>query len=196
MKGKDRQVVKSSIDVIISAVPGLNIAWGLSKALYGAGLELRKQRALEWVERVRDNPSIFTKEILENEQFQDGFVFILENYIRERSEEKRKVLQSIFFGFTSSKNKETFALEKFTHTLNVISEEDISILKDVDVAKDQESDRNYQIYGNTIKNIDNILNLINLGILSQDYSSRLGPTLAPFVRVTNFGKVFIKYIKK
>ena len=50
MNKKDTQIIKDSIDIVISNIPGLSIAWGLSRALYGAGLKLREQKALEWVE--------------------------------------------------------------------------------------------------------------------------------------------------
>ena len=48
MDEQDKQIVKDSLDTLVSAVPGLNVAWGLSKAIYGAGLKLRYARALEW----------------------------------------------------------------------------------------------------------------------------------------------------
>lgn len=85
---KNKQIIKDSAlviaDQIASTLPGLNIAWNLSKALYGAGLKLREQRALEWVEMVRDHPSAFTELILKDAKFQDGFVYALERYIREK----------------------------------------------------------------------------------------------------------------
>ena len=94
---KDKIILKDAslvvLDKLVDSIPGLSIAWGLSKALYNAGLVLRQQRALEWVEMVRDNPHIFTEQVLKDETFQDGFVFALEKYIRERIEEKRKIMQ-------------------------------------------------------------------------------------------------------
>jgi hypothetical protein len=92
MNSKDKILVKDSalvvaeavVDEIAKLLPGINIAWGLSKALYGAGMKLRQERVLEWVEMVRDNPSIFTEQILSDEKFQDGFVLALEKYIVEK----------------------------------------------------------------------------------------------------------------
>ena len=192
MKEKDKQILKDSTDAIVSAIPALNIAWGLSKALYGAGLKLRQQKALEWVEMVRDNSSVFTHELLIQEEFQDGFVFVLEKYIIERNEEKRKVFKNIFLGYASSSQKLLFPIEKYIHTLSQLNIGDINVLKDVDVER---VDRNYQIYGNESKNLSNIFTLINLGILHNDPSSRIGPVDAPFVWISEFGKEFIKYIK-
>ena len=176
MREKDKQIVKDSAmvvaDSIVSSIPGLNIPWNLSKSLYGAGMELRQKRALEWVEMARDNPSVFAEEILRNEQFQDGFVFAFERYIRERSEEKRKIMEKAFLGFAENKDKEKFELEK------------------IYVGRDDY----HQIYKEKPDKNENIQNLINAGILIADHSSRLGSIAAPFVNVTDFGKSFIKFI--
>lgn len=192
MKGKDKQIVIDSIDAIVSAVPGLNVAWGLSKALYGAGLKLRRQKALEWVEMVKDNPAIFARELLEQEEFQDGFVVALEKYLTERSEIKRKYFQKIFLGYSLTDHKDTFQLEKFIHTLSQLSPDDILVLKDIDTSR---QDTNYQIYGNERTRLSNIYNLINLGILHNDTGSRIGPVESPFVFISEFGKEFVKYLQ-
>ena len=197
MNKKDKQIIKESAlvvaDQIVSSVPALNIAWGLSKALFGAGLKLRQQKALEWVEMVRDNPKIFTQKLLEQEEFQDGFVFALEKYLTERNEVKRGHFRNIFLGYAVAEQKSTFQLEKFIHTLSQMSFEDIRVLKDIDVSR---KDRNYQIYGNEVIHLVNIYNLINLGVLLSDPSSRLGPVNAPFVWISEFGLEFIKYLKQ
>lgn len=128
MNEKDKQIVKGSVDAVISNIPGINIAWGMSKALYGAGLELRKQRALEWVEMVRDNTDIFTEQIFKQEEFQDGFVFSLEKYIRERNSKKRDVVKKIFLGYATVTDKEKFELERMTNILSTISISAIELL--------------------------------------------------------------------
>lgn len=195
MKEKDKQIAKDSAIVIaegiVSAVPGLNIAWGLSKALLGAGMKLRQEKALEWVEMVKDNPSIFTEKILQDKHFQDGFVFGLEKYIRERSEEKRRIMKDTFLGFTEDKDKELFELEKMYHVLNILDVDDLLVLRDIDIDRDDF----HQIYKEKPDKNENIHNLINVGILIPDYSSRLGSIASPYVNVTDFGKIFIKFIK-
>ena len=198
MDKKDAQIIKDSAlvvaDQIASSIPALNLAWGLAKALFGAGLKLRQQRAKEWVEMIRDNTEIFTRAILEQEEFQDGFVYALERYLTERSEEKRKYFKNIFLGYATVERKSTFQLEKFIHTLSQMSSEDIVVLKDVDISR---KDRNYQIYEQQTTHLASIYNLITLGILLNDPSSRIGPSnLIPFVWISEFGKEFIKYIKE
>lgn len=195
MNDKDKQLVKDSAlviaDQIASSIPALNIAWGLSKALFGAGMKLRQQKALEWVEMIKDHTEIFIKELLEQEEFQDGFVTAFEKYLTERSEEKRKYFRNIFLGYAISDNKQSFPLEKFIHTLSQMSVEDVKVLRDVDISR---QDRNYQIYGNENTSLSSIYSLINLGILMNDPSSRLGPMNAPFVWISEFGKESVTYI--
>lgn len=180
------------IDQVVSKIPGLGLAWDLSKALYGTGMQLRQQKALEWVEMVGDNPKVFTRQLLNQKEFQDGFVFALEKYLMERNEIKRKHFKNIFLGYASVDARLSFQLEKFIHTLSQMSLGDFGVLMDIDMSRE---DRNYQIYGNTLDCISNIYNLINLGILISDPSSRVGPVNAPFVWASEFGKEFIKYIK-
>lgn len=186
-------VVDAVVDEIASKIPVINIAYGLSKALYGAGLKLRQERALEWVEMVRDNPTYFTESVLKDESFQDGFVVALEKYIIERNEQKRAIFRNIFLGFAEASNKKQFPLEKYTHTLSQLSETDIEVLRD---AKNDQQNQNYQIYGNNDLKKENIHNLINEGLLLDTTGTRGGydPRNSPFVKVSNFGMAFKRYI--
>lgn len=196
MNEKDKQLIKDSAIVIAdcfaSLQPGLNIAWALSKSLYGSSLKLREKKALEWVEMVRENPSIFVESILNDTKFQDGFVYALECYIREKNEKKRKAMKKIFIGFTQSTDKDEFELERMYHVITILNPKDFIVLKDVSVHRvdfhqiyEQDKDKNEFIY-----------DLISAGILVSDYSSRVGPIAAPFVKVTKFGREFIKYLKQ
>lgn len=120
-RSSDPNLAKRATDAILSEVPGLSIAWGLSKALYGNALELRQQKALEWVEMIRDNPATFRKEILESADFQDGFIVALEDYLKLRTILKRGMAQKIFINFTNTQDKAQFQLERFNATLRQIS---------------------------------------------------------------------------
>lgn len=104
-----------------SSTPGLAQAWALSKALYGNALELRQQRALEWVEAISNDPSAFNKKLLGSEDFQDGFVVALEDYIKIRNHLKRRVALKMFKDFATSEDKVEFQLERFNDTLLKIS---------------------------------------------------------------------------
>lgn len=183
-----------AIDAIVNQIPGLNLAWGLSKALFGAGIKLREKRAMEWVEMIRKNPSIMTAQVLSDEIFQDGFAFALEKYLTERNEEKRKTFRNIFLGFAKAQDKSKFPLEKLIHTLSQLSERDIEVLGDVNI---EEKGRNYQIYGGNYNRIENIYNLIGLGLLSDVTGDRAGHHLenSPFVISTYYCKEFVEYLK-
>jgi hypothetical protein len=182
------------VDAIATSIPGIDIAYKLSKAYFGRGMRLRQNKVLEWVEMVRDNPHFFTEAILADEDFQDGFVVSLGKYMLERDERKRKIFRNIFMGFTKSDDKQVFPIEKFTHTLSQLSQTDILTLRDVDL--NHSEDNNYQIYGNNANRKYNIHNLVNLGLLFDTTGTRGGydPANSPFVRISPFGLEFVKYL--
>lgn len=140
MNEKDKIILEGSVDTgiemtlaaadeIVGIVPGLGTAWKLSKVYYEAGLKLRHKRAIEWVEMIKDNPTVFTQSILESEEFQDGFVYSLEKYLTQRNRERRKIMKRIFCGFTTEQDKENFKLERMMTTLEQLSVEDLQILQ-------------------------------------------------------------------
>ncbi|MCE5271538.1 hypothetical protein LLH00_09680 [bacterium] len=192
MKEKDKEIIKGStlvaVDVIVSSVPFLGTAWGLAKVLIGSGMQLRHQRALEWVEMIRDNPAVFSEQILQDQQFQDGFVFALEKYIRERNAGKRERMKQVFSGFCKAENKNDFQLEKFFQVLALLNEKDISVLAKVDL----NSDDFCQIASGTGDENESVYSLMSANIFAMDTNARWGPTKEPFVRITEFGKEFIR----
>lgn len=200
---KDKIIVKDSltigadaiVDAIAKSIPGINIAYNLGKALYGAGMKMRQEKVVEWVEMIKENPGIFTEKIVSDPAFQDGFVYSLEKYIIERNESKRFIFKNIFLGFTKSNNKIIFSLEKFVHTLSQLSEMDIKILKDVDP---NQKNPNYQIYGANNRFKENIINLINEGLLLDTTGTRWGndSNNSPFVQLSQYGRKFIEFIKQ
>lgn len=127
-KNTDPNLIKRAIDAGLSSTPGLAIAWELSKALYGNALELRQQRALEWVEMIRDNPTVFREELLESVEFQDGFIVALEDYLKIRTLLKRSMAGKIFADFAASADKEQFELERYNMTLRQISSSSLEFL--------------------------------------------------------------------
>lgn len=196
MDDKDKIIVKDStsatVGVIVSAIPYLSGAWNLYTSLKGAGYKLRVQRVVEFVEDIRNHQDLYTRAVLTSEAFQDGFVIALSRYVLERSKERRRIFRNIFRGFAEAEDRENFPLEKFVHTLSQLSERDIDALRHVDVTKYK--DRNYQVFGDTEDNIDNVFNLIGVNILVHEAGSRLGSITAPFVRITPFGTAFTVYL--
>lgn len=135
MNSKDKKILKEAslvvADEIVSKIPALNIAWGLCKSLHGAGMKVRQDRALEWVEMIRSNPAIFTKQILSNENFQEGFILLFENYVRERNEEKRKIYKKIFLGFAKTKNYTIYPIEAYQNVVSQLTTGEIVNLKEI-----------------------------------------------------------------
>lgn len=208
---------------IASNIPALNIAWGLCKALYGAGMELRRERVLEWVEFVRDNPSVFGLSVLSDIAFQDGFVFLFEQYLVERSERKRKILKNILLGFAKSVNFEEFQLEQFSNMAKSITVEDLEILSifvDGTVRKWEKNHgtsfgafhsclqyeklmlgkmKSLTQYENENFTYERFMNLANLGILVQPVGS-IGGMGSGYsndrFRLSDRGRIFIEFLKK
>ncbi|MAZ67630.1 hypothetical protein CL652_02575 [bacterium] len=136
MDEKDKEILANipmaTLDALVSTYPPLAIAWGLSKALFGAGLRLREDRAREWVEMVRDNPDAFTEQLLQTESFQDAFVTSLEKYIKERNVQKRVIIRKVFLGFAISQDHNEFELERYLETISDISLGSVEYLRFLD----------------------------------------------------------------
>ncbi len=196
MTKEDRQLAKDSalaaIGAILSANPALAAAWALTGTLLGNGIKLRQQKALGWVEMMRDNSEVFTQGVLSDQAFQDGMVFAVEKYLAERSETKREHARQIFLGFAKSTNKATFAIERYLHTLSQLSETDLQVLATIDVGR---IDRNYQPFPTHSPELENLLNLVNLGLLVDTTGNRIGGAEDDmFVKISSFGNEFVGYI--
>jgi len=118
------------VDAMATSIPGINIAYKLAKAYMGRGMKLRQQRVLEWVEFVRDNLGEFSKQLFDNEQFQDCFVLLTEGYVRERTKYKRRLHQQILLGITkiSPDELEAYQLERMIAVTNQISLEALNVM--------------------------------------------------------------------
>jgi len=122
-------VVAGSLDtVVLNGVPALSTAWALAKALLGKSLELRQQKALEFVEAIKKDPETFNQAIVSSEEFQDGFVVALTDYLKIRNFLKRRIALKMFREFTISDNKVDFPLERYYDTLNKLSTSGIKSL--------------------------------------------------------------------
>jgi hypothetical protein len=206
---------------VVLYVSGLSLAWNLSKALYGTGLELRQQKALEWVEMIRDNPKIFSEQLLEQEDFQDGFVFTLEKYIAERNQDKRIIIQKIFTGFAGSEQRVQFELERLLNTTSIISVDAINLLAYIDKNIIPEMQADYKEHnGQIIQKLsmkvqdhlgdkkgeeyetnqlrDTVAELITLGIFrswTESYNTIGGGGSSLEYNLTIYGTHFLHYIR-
>lgn len=118
------------VDAIATSIPGIDIAYKLAKAYMGRGMKLRQQRVLQWVEFVRDNLGEFSKQLFENEQFQDCFVLLTEGYVKERAKRKRMLHQQVLLGITrlSPEELNNYQLERMIAVTNQISIDGLNAL--------------------------------------------------------------------
>ncbi len=122
-------IATSSVDaVVLNGVPALSGAWELAKSLLGNALELRQQRALEFVEAIQSDPTTFNTSVVKSEEFQDGFVVALTEHIKMRNFLKRRIALKIFKEFANSDDKVEFPLERFYDTLSKLSKSGIKTL--------------------------------------------------------------------
>lgn len=132
MEDSDKELLSqaglNTIDVLVWIHPPLAVAWWLAKALLFKWLVLRQNRALEFIESIINNPWVFTLDLMATEQFQDGFVYVLEEYIRERNRRKRGIAQKIFLWFAVSEDKEKFNLERYYKILSALSSDALEYL--------------------------------------------------------------------
>lgn len=188
--------VAAGIDVSLGGAPLASGAWGLSKALLGRGLALRQKKALEWVEMIRDNPTIFTKEILETEEFQDAFVTSLESYIKERDYDKRILLQAIFKDYSSAKNPSTYPVERYYEITKQISLHDAKNFSYLRMIASEGKP------GDSVESgdMESTLHLISLGLLIQDSRPRFlsadQKLESPSVYISSLGTRYAKFIEE
>jgi len=182
----------ATVDAFIAvSCPFLMPAWSLSKHMYGAGMQLRIKKVVEWVEMIQDNPNTFTEEILQSEEFQDGFVYALEQYIQERNEEKRRYYRNIFCNFAKAENKKEFEIERFYNTLTILGVWGIEVLKNVDTSTNE----SYILRGGVVHLDEGLFTLVNAGILVLDTTMRWDSDgKNPRVFTTEYGRQFIKYL--
>ena len=127
----NEQIAINATEIIV--LPSLPLKaqalYVVCKSLFSAAIDLRKDRAEDFLRTIGENAEKFTDEVLENEQVQDAFIHCFEEFIRERNEGKRKAIKRIFLGFVASNDKASFQIEKMTAILKLLSLEDLKILQ-------------------------------------------------------------------
>lgn len=109
--------------------PLLGIAVGMAVALFGPAIERRQDRATDLIKYIRDNIESFTPEILADKVFQDGFVLLMEKYIRERNKDKRLILQKVLHGYVKAPDLLDFPLEEMADLVARIRMMDVAVLR-------------------------------------------------------------------
>lgn len=201
MKKAGVAVVDTAAGAVDAAVSGgypvASGAWALSKAFYGAAMELRKKKVGEWEEMMNNNPSTLTEQLFESEERQDAFATSLESYIKERDSDKRVILRTIFLDYASNLNPEQYPLERLYEITRQITFYEAKILSQL---ISELAVSNGQSVKATPENIESVLHLISLGLLIEDTTPVIinpdaggGPRL-PKVFHSNLGKKYAEFV--
>ena len=106
-----------------------SIALASAYGLYGFYL-LYKQEELNGLLRwIRDRPDDFAEHVVDQKAFKDGFLVVLEHYLKVRSEEKRDLIRSIFLDFAREEDKESYDLERLSRTVESLSSDGLQYLR-------------------------------------------------------------------
>jgi hypothetical protein len=118
---------------VIPEFTNLNPAWTAALytavGMYGIVMEYRKNRVTELLSFIRDNPDVFTPERVGTVDFQDGFLTFMPEYLKQRSDAKRKILQNIIAGYAQDEDKQAFELERLENTLITLSLDSLKFLE-------------------------------------------------------------------
>lgn len=200
--------------VLFGGIPVATAAATLIKTIGNSYLKNKQDRFAEMSSFISSNEELF-KKVSADKNFQDGFIYLFDKYIFERNEEKRNILKNVLKGYANDSDKVNFPLERLINTTSQINEFDIDILNKI-LSKTYEyqnfSDKYFQFnlfedFGMSIMSdvfkenlISSISHLISNNLVMQDYTSRFGGERnedgIPFIKISKYGKEFIKYIKK
>lgn len=117
-----------AVGALVTSYPEFLPAWILVSGYYGSYFAIYQNRINDFAIFIRDNRDKFVKEIVDSEMFRDGFVVTFEHYIKQRLEKKRRIIQRIFLGFTSSVDQSYFSLERLCSVADLISMESVEYL--------------------------------------------------------------------
>lgn len=109
--------------------PALGVAVGLAGAYFGPAMERRHDRVKELVLYVQQYIDDFNPQILEDEMFQDGFVLLMEKYIRERNEQKRLILQRVLRGYIQAPSLLDYPLEEMADLVSRLRLKDVETFR-------------------------------------------------------------------
>lgn len=125
-----QQYIIPTVDAYIATKPEWTGPWIFVRGLIGSILQLRQDKINWFLEEVLEkNSNLFTKDLLESEDFQISFLTTIENILKQRHKEKEDLIAEVFLGYTVSENKKNFNLERLQNTISLISLESIEFLK-------------------------------------------------------------------
>jgi hypothetical protein len=174
------------ISSFVSQFPEFMPHWILVQGFFGSLFDLQQEKINEFVEFIKNNKEIFTKEIIITQDFKDGFLITFQEYIKQRNKEKRKYIQNIFLGFATADDKINFELERMCDLLNKLSSFQFYILKKFNSNKKikiSNEDRN-----EAESDYDDIRYLQSLGLLNISIEQKIETDITTEKRVINHEK--------
>ena len=131
-KGTKKMVAKNfvlpMVGAFVSQFPEFLPHWTLVQGFFGSLFDLQQDKINDFVEFIKNNKTTFSKEVIDTQDFKDGFLITFQEYIKQRNEQKRKYIQNIFLGFALSNNKINFEMERMYDLLNKLSEYQFFVL--------------------------------------------------------------------
>lgn len=185
-----------------SVNPALGIAFGMAAALFGPAIERRHKRAEQLLQFIHDSIDEISSSIFAKEDFQDGFVFLLEKYIRERNQDKRLILQQILLGYAKANDLLDYPLEEMTDLVARIRMSDVAVLRNALVEEARlgikQDGRRFSFILREDPNA--VSRLVYFGLLFEDRAKN-GPQVREYddknflyVWVSPTGREFAKYL--
>ncbi len=113
---------------LLAQYPHWQLAMYTAIGSYGFHMACKQESVNEFVEWLRSHPEAFRKDIVESEEFRDGFVLVFQDYLKLRTQEKRDVAKRIFLGFTETSEKQEFPIEQLDDILLKISAHSLETL--------------------------------------------------------------------
>lgn len=118
----------SILDPFLKNNPEWQLIFYSAIGLYGVYMAYNQEEVNEIVDFINEHPDEFRKEIVESDEFRKGFLIFTEQYLKQRVENKKKILRKIILGYSISSEKSKYELERLNGVLVRISIESLEFL--------------------------------------------------------------------
>lgn len=101
----------------LASHPVWMLAFYAATGLYGIYMAYNQEEVNEIIEFIKEHPQEFREEKVKSKEFEKVFLLFFEQYLKQRTEEKKKVLKNILLGYTLTGNKADYELERLNDCL-------------------------------------------------------------------------------
>ncbi|GEM_PF-3531496 len=120
--------LSSVLTPFLTSHPEWELIFYSAIGLYGVYMACNQEEVNEIVKLINEHPDEFRKGIVQSKEFRKGFLIFTEHYLKERLEDKKKVLRRIILGYAVVEDKGKYELERLNDVLNKISVESLEFL--------------------------------------------------------------------